>query len=235
MIECIFLDLDDTILDFHRSEAIAIRKTLQTLLPGGEVTDETVALYSRINASLWRRLERGEVGREELRSLRFEMLFAELGVGASAQMAMHLYDRHLSTGHYFIDGAPQLLQTLARSYPLYLASNGRRAVQDKRLDSAGIRRYFKDIFLSEDMGADKPSHAYFDACFARIPNLTPSRAILLGDSLTSDILGGNDAGMITCLFNPSGRETTGEIRPTYEISALSQFYAVIEDFDAKNP
>ncbi len=233
MTEFILLDLDDTLLDFHRAEGIAIRKTLRTVLDG-EVSDETVELYSRINRSLWKRLERGELDVEALRPLRFEMLFAELGVRASARMTMHLYDRHLSTGHYFIDGAPKLLQTLSKSRSLYLVSNGRRSIQAPRLDSAGIRRYFKGIFLSEDIGANKPDPAFFDACFAQIPQFDPVRAILLGDSLTSDIRGGNLAGVATCWFNPTGKCRDTEALPTYEITHLSAFCSVLADLDRKN-
>ena len=220
MIRWVLLDLDDTILDFHRAEAAAIRKTLTAL--GAPATDDVIARYSEINAAHWRRLETGELTRAEVLTGRFRVLFSELGLPCDPHRTQAIYEAHLSRGHYFIPGAEALLDALYGDYELYLVSNGNAVVQAGRLKSAGISRYFREIFISEEIGADKPQKAYFERCFARIPGFDPAQAILVGDSLTSDILGGKNAGVRTCWFNPHHRTQNAAVTPDYEIDALDQ-------------
>ncbi len=226
MIRDILLDLDDTILDFHAAEAVAIRKTLSSL--GVEPTEEVVSLYSRINAGQWERLERGEATRDEVKEVRFAILFSELGASASPGEAKVLYEYNLSIGHYFIPGAEELLKTLSEKYTLYLASNGTLFTQRSRIESAGIARYFRKIFLSEMVGAVKPQRAFFDACFAKMPGAIPETTVILGDSLSSDIQGGIHAGIRTCWFNPHNKPLTKGLLPDAEIHALAEFPAVLE-------
>lgn len=218
MIRFVLLDLDDTILDFHRAEAAAVSKTFLCL--GIEPTEQIVHRYSEINAAHWRMLERGEITRPQVLTGRFRQLFSELGADCDLEQTQQIYEAYLSQGHYFIPGAEQLLETLHGNYLLYLVSNGNAVVQEGRLKSAGIAPYFEDIFISELIGADKPSKAYFDRCFARIPDFDPVQAILIGDSPTSDILGGINAGVKTCWFNPKHRPPHPAIQPDFEIDHL---------------
>ena len=224
MINFIFLDLDDTILDFQRSEAIALRKTLQTL--NVEPTDEVVTRYSEINRAHWQALERRELTREQVLTGRFHQLFEELGMNDSPNVAQSLYEKNLSQSHFFMDGAPRLLMGLSGKYQLYIASNGTTIVQKSRIASAGIARYFKGIFLSQELGADKPQKEFFERATSQIEGYDPNEAIMLGDSLTSDILGGIQAGMHTCWFNPHHRER-GNITPEFEIADLAEFDTVL--------
>lgn len=226
MIRFVLLDLDDTILDFHRAEAAAVSKTLAQL--GVEPTPDVVARYSEVNAAHWQMLERGEITRRQVLIGRFRMLFQELGADCEPETAQEIYERLLSQGHYFIPGAEALLETLFGHYALYIVSNGNLSVQEGRLRSANISRYFDDIFISEQIGADKPKKEFFDRCFSRIPDFDPDTAILIGDSPTSDILGGINAGVRTCLFNPRRRPPHPTIRADYEIHALSQLPALLE-------
>lgn len=220
MLNTIFLDLDDTLLDFHRAEAAALSKTLEQL--GIPPTAETVARYSAINAQQWRLLEEGKFTRDEILTRRFDILFHELGVTRSSALARQTYEHFLGIGHYFIPGAEALLNTLAPRYALYLVSNGTAAVQAGRIASAGIAPYFKNIFISEEMGLHKPQREFFDACFAAIPGFHREEALIIGDSLTSDIRGGNNAGIRTCWFNPQGKPRMEGVHVDYEVSALSQ-------------
>lgn len=222
----VFLDLDDTILDFHKAEAEAIAKALH--VAGIVPTAETVGLYSRINAALWRKLEEGSITRPRLLVQRFEELFAALGVNGDAEQTRRQYESLLGQGHWFIPGAPELLEALYAKYDLYLASNGNLHIQKGRLDSAGIRPYFKKIFVSEEVGHNKPSKAYFDHCFAAIEGFDKDRAVIVGDSLTSDILGGINAGLKTCWFNPQGKPGREDIVPDYEIRALSELPELLQ-------
>ncbi len=226
MIKTVLLDLDDTILDFHKAEAIALRKALTEMeVP---VSDEIAARYSEINAAQWRALERGEITRQQVLTRRFQFLYAELGVERSPEETQKRYEQYLSQGHYFLPGAEELLETLYPKYDLYLVSNGNAVVQEGRLKSADISHFFREIFISEHIGADKPSKIYFDRCFARIPDFRKETAILVGDSLTSDIRGGINAGVRTCWFNPHHKPGNPEIPPDYEIDQLSDLPPLLE-------
>ncbi len=224
MIRHVLLDLDDTIFDFHMAEAVAVRETLISF--GVNVTDAIIARYSEINDAQWKRLEKGEMTRDEVKRRRFEILFEELGVPCDAERVRTYYENRLAVGHYFLAGAEQMLSDLA-PYDLYLVSNGTTAVQNGRLASAGIAPLFKRIFLSEAIGYVKPQKEFFDACFAEIPDFDPAQAIILGDSLTSDILGGINAGVRTCWFNPKCNPRRADIIPDFEIRSLNEFVPLI--------
>ncbi len=225
MIEFLFLDLDDTILDFQKAERLALAKTLESF--GLPPTDTVLARYHEINREHWERLERKELTRQQVLVGRFAALFAEMGLSAQAEQVARAYEENLSQGHYFLPGAEEALKSLSKKYKLYLASNGTARVQAGRLKSAGIIPFFQEIFVSEEMGYNKPDPAYFDACFARIPGFRKDRAMMVGDSLTSDILGGIQAGIATCWVNPHHK--TGSIRPDYEIESIVQLEALLKN------
>ena len=200
----VLLDLDDTLLDFGQAERVAMRRVLgENGLPAD---DATLALYSRINDVYWKRFERGEIGRREVLVGRFRDFLAEEGAsGLDPDAVQNRYETLLSEGHWFVPGAEALLDALAPTYDLYLASNGTERVQTGRLKSAGILPRFRGLFLSERIGAAKPSRAFFDAVFASLGEERRRGAVMVGDSLSSDIRGGIDAGLITVWFNPSDR------------------------------
>ena len=226
MLKHIFLDLDDTILNFTAGEAKALTQALREA--GIEPTVAVLDRYHLINIAHWELLEEGRLTREEVLVQRFQQLFRELNIPHSGAAVNDRYEYLLSRQHDFIPGAEQLLKDLSPRYDLYLASNGAAAVQHPRLDDSGIRPYFKGIFISEELGADKPSKAFFDACFAAIPGFRTEEAVMVGDSLTSDIRGGRDAGLRTVWFNPQGREPRADIRPDYTIHALSELPFLLE-------
>lgn len=225
MIEFLFLDLDDTILDFHKAERIAVGKTLRAF--GLEPTEEVLELYHRINKAHWEMLERGELTRAEVLRNRFAVLFRELGETADASACARTYEKNLSIGHYFLPGAEAAVESLSKKYRLFLVSNGTAAVQKGRMTSANLYRFFEQTFISQELGHNKPSKAYFDACFARIPGFDPGRAAIVGDSLTSDIQGGKNAGITTVWVNPR-HEPCADIRPDYEIEALCRLEALLQ-------
>jgi len=225
MIEFLFIDLDDTILDFQKAEHIALQKTLQEF--GLEPTEAVCSRYSQINREHWEALERKELTREQVLLGRFATLFREVGIQVDAEKCARRYEANLSIGHYFLPGAREAVESLGKKYKLYLASNGTKRVQASRLESAAIGEFFQDIFISQDMGADKPSIAYFERCFARIPGFDPKKAMIVGDSLSSDIQGGINAGIATCWVNPT-HKAAKNVRPDYEIETLSQLEDLLE-------
>ena len=226
MIEFLFIDLDDTILDFHKAERVALEKTLRSL--GLEPTDTVMTRYSQINKEHWERLERKEITREFLLVSRFAQLMEEFGIDVSAELCARTYENNLSIGHYFMPGAREAVEALSKKYKLYITSNGTSKIQAGRLESAAISHFFQDIFISQDIGINKPDKGYFDRCFARIPGFDPKKAMIVGDSLTSDILGGKQAGIATCWVNPKGAQPRADIVPDYEIPSLAQLEALLE-------
>lgn len=218
MFRTVLLDLDDTIFDFKMSERVALSKTLTEL--NVEPTEYIIKQYSKYNISQWKRLELGEISREEVKINRYKLLFDEFGLDISPELATSVYEEYLASGHYFIDGAEDMLERLSKSYNLYLVSNGTKKVQDSRLASAGISHYFKEIFISEVVGFEKPCRDFFDYCFERIENFDKSTAIIIGDSLSSDIKGGINSGIKTMWFNPRRQQNNTDIKPDYEIHSL---------------
>lgn len=226
MIKFVLLDLDDTILDFHKAEHIALSATLREL--GIEPTEAVLKRYSEINMAHWKRLELGELTRTEVLHGRFTQLFCEMGVDGDCYEAQRIYEWKLGTGHYFLDGGQELLDTLYGKYDLYLASNGTDIVQTRRIASANIEHYFKELFISQRLGHDKPKREFFDAAFARIEGFKHDEAIIIGDSLSSDIKGGINAGIRTCWFNPRGIKNESGIVPDYEVDSLDKIPELLE-------
>ena len=226
MMEFLFLDLDDTILDFHKAERIALSKTLASF--GLEPTEAVLGRYHIINKEHWERLERKELTRDQVLEGRFRTLFAELGRTVDAAAVTRSYEENLSIGHYFLPGAQEAVQRLNQKYRLFLASNGTAAVQHARLTSAGLYPYFEKVFVSQEVGHNKPSREYFDACFSQIPGFDVGKALMVGDSLTSDILGGSRAGMKTCWINPDHLPPRTDIPADYQLERLAQLEALLE-------
>ena len=231
MIRNVLFDLDDTLFDFHKAEKIALTKTLVHF--GIDPTEETLALYSTINAAHWKRLELGEISREEVKVGRYRELFKTIGVECDPVKATAYYESMLEIGHYFMPGAPELLEELYRKYRLYIVSNGTAKVQEGRIGSSGIAKYMDGIFISQILGANKPDKQFFDICFAEIPDFSLSETVIIGDSLSSDIKGGINAGITTVWFNPKGIENDNNIKPDYTIKELSEVPGLLSQISAK--
>ena len=224
MVEFLLLDLDDTILDFHKAERIAIAKTFREF--GIEPTEEVLRRYHVINKSCWERLETGEWTRDQVLVRRFEMLFGEYHVDCDGALVAKQYEKNLSIGHYFLPGAEEAVKRLRQKYRLFLVSNGTACVQHGRLTSAGLYPWFEKVFVSQEVGYNKPAREYFDRVFAAIPGFDREKAIIVGDSLTSDIQGGINAGLRTCWVNPD--HAVGSIKADYEIESISQLEELLE-------
>ena len=227
MIKHIFLDLDNTILDFRKGECVALQKTLMQM--GIPVNDQVAERYLEINLACWRALEKGDMTRDEVLYGRFERLFSELGVEASAKKTQKLYQELLSQEHEFMPDGKELLDALRNSkkYRLYIATNGIPEVQHPRICGSGIGKYFDKIFISYEIGYPKPKPEFFEVCFKQIEDFMPNEAIIVGDSLTSDIQGGINAGIHTCHYNVWG-DKYNEIAPEYSISNLAELIPLLD-------
>ncbi len=226
MIKTVLFDLDDTILDFKMSERVALSKTLIKL--NIEPTEEIISKYSKYNISQWKRLELGEIDREEVKVNRYKLLFDDIGVDVSPKTATEIYEENLAHGHYFVDGAKEMLESVYKDYDLYLVSNGAKKVQEGRLSTANINHCFKGIFVSEVVGFEKPNVEFFNKVFSQIENFDRKKTVIIGDSLSSDIKGGKNAKIKTVWFNPNGLECS-DIVPDYQISSLSQIKSLLEN------
>ena len=230
MIKYLFLDLDNTILDFSKAESIAICQTMTRF--GLEPTGALAARYSAVKDQHWKALERGEKTRQQVLKGRFAMFFGEQGIAVDPAAVAKTYENFLSQGHWFLPGAEETVkQKLYGKYKLYLASNGTAVVQQGRMTSANLYPYFEECFVSQELGHNKPSKAYFDAAFARIPGFDPAECLMVGDSLTSDILGGKNAGVRTVWVNPKHKTAPEHLKPDYEIEFLADLPALLEEIE----
>lgn len=225
-IKNVFLDLDNTLLDFHQAERNALSKTLRKI--GIEPSDQVTGSYRTINQQHWKLLELGQISREDLKIRRFKVFFDGLGSDVSPAEAARIYEAYLGTGHYFLEGAEDLLDTLHGKYRLYLATNGLADVQKGRIESAGIAPYFEEMFISQLIGYNKPDVRFFEACFAKIPAFDRRETVIIGDSLSSDIQGGLNAGIQTIWFNLFGEENAGDVQPHHEVRRLEEIPGLLQ-------
>lgn len=232
MFECLLLDLDDTILDFHKAERRALSRTLERF--GWEPTEEVLDLYHDINLWHWKQMEKGLINRDQVLLGRFEELSCRLGRRVDPKAMSEDYARNLSEGHFFLPGAQEALEQLFGHYRLFIVSNGTAWVQHGRMTSANLYRFFEKVFISQEIGYNKPDRAFFDACFAQIPGFRPERALMVGDSLSSDILGGIQAGIQTVWVNPA-HKSGGSIRPDYEMEALRDLPELLKKLEGGKP
>lgn len=225
MIEFVFLDLDQTILDFHKGEALSLSQALRD--HGLEPTEAVLHRYRDINRWHWEQLEKGLLTRDQVLLGRFQVLFQELGITRDPSDCAAAYEYNLSCHADYLPGAREALEALHGRYRLYLASNGTAFVQHRRLKAADLYRFFDDLFISQELGYNKPAKEFFEAAFARIPGFSRDRAIMVGDTLSSDILGGQNAGLKTVWLTPT-KTTPTPITPTYQLKSLSQLPALLE-------
>ena len=221
----VLFDADETLLDFERAEREALTEALTRF--GIPCDENVIELYSGINASLWKKLERREIEKSRLRVLRFELLRDALGFDADPTEVAFAYTDSLSKQSFLLAGAINICQKLAEHCKLYIVTNGLKDVQRGRLGGSGLPPYFEGVFVSEDVGFEKPDARYFEAVAERISGFNKKDAIIVGDSLSSDIKGGIGFGIDTCWFNPKGKEKPTDMNITYTVKNLSELEDII--------
>lgn len=227
MYQYILWDIDGTVLDFLASEAYAIRFLFQKY-GIGECTDEMLKLYSEINTKYWRMLEKNELTKAEILIGRFREFFEAIEVDSSIAERFN-EDYQLSLGDYveFVDQAKEILLSQKGNYILVAVTNGTKIAQEKKLHLSGLDEIFDAIFISENVGAEKPNRAFFDCVFQSLGITNNNEVLIIGDSLTSDMKGGFFAGIDTCWFNPAHNPNTLGIPVTYEIDHLSKVNEIV--------
>ena len=223
----IFFDADGTLFDFDRSERHSFAAACADV--GIPVSPGLYERYRAINAELWRQLERGEIDQSALRLLRFEQLFSQIGIFGDAVSMNRCYSRRLSECTFLIDGALDICRALHGKCPLIIVTNGIPDIQAPRLKKSALAPYIDHIFISGEIGWQKPQPAFFDHVFRMLdlPSDVRGQTILLGDSLSSDMKGGRDAGMVTCLYAPQG--SSGNDSCDFSIQNLMEFLPLVLD------
>ena len=228
MFKVILWDVDATLLDFEKAEEAGIRGCFAKFSLG-ECTDEMLEAYKVMNRRYWQMLEKGEIEKPVLLVKRFEDFLNAYGLDASVAAGFNeLYQILLGDTVVFYDHALETVQTLKGKVLQCAVTNGTKVAQDRKLKNSGLDKEFDHIFISEVVGIEKPNKEFFDAVFAKIGEFSGDEVLIVGDSLTSDIQGGVNAGIRTCWFNPKGAENTSILKPDYEITDVAKVLEIVK-------
>lgn len=221
----VLFDVDGTLLDFEAAEREGVRHVLQS--QGIEPTDELTSRYRCISGGYWKAFERGEISREQIMGHRFADFFETVGLAVDGAVLEQMFREQLNQHAVLLEGALEICEYLKGRYRMYIVTNGISETQYQRLAVSGLDQFFDDIFVSEDAMSQKPQRAYFDYCFSKIPDADPQQMLIVGDSLSSDIKGGNTAGIDTCWYNPGKFGRKAGIRVDYEIRRLEELKQIL--------
>lgn len=220
----LYFDLDNTLLDFSASEKSAILRLLS--LHGIEPRSEYANIYSAINRKVWERFERGEIKRQDIYESRFVEFLAAIGKNADTAKMSEDYFSLLAQGHDVIKGAKEVLEYVKKKgYAVCVTTNGVALTQHKRLRESGLEHFFDFVFISEETGYQKPDKRYFEYVINNTSEKDRKKILVIGDSITSDITGGINAGIDTCWYNPEGKKS--EVTPTFEIRNISKLTGIL--------
>ncbi|MFO7612363.1 MAG: YjjG family noncanonical pyrimidine nucleotidase [Clostridia bacterium] len=224
--ELLIFDADHTLFDFDRAERDALKKSLEGIRV--ELTDDMLGEYKRINNSLWKKFEKNEILQDLIKEERFRLLFDSLGINDDHRAFAIDYISRLSDGSYLLDGALELLEDLNGEYRMALLTNGLSEVQHPRFEKSGISKYFEAFIVSGDVGVSKPNTMIFNKVLEKTGYIDKQKILMIGDSLTSDMLGGINFGIRTCWYNPDSMPNKTKIKPDYQIEELSDLRSVLE-------
>lgn len=228
MIKVILWDIDGTVLNFLRAEYEALR-TCFSVFGLGECTDEMIGRYSAINRTYWERLERGEITKAEVLVNRFVEFFEKEGIQTNCAPDFNKeYQTRLGDTICFCDDSYELIKSLKDRVKQYAVTNGTKVAQNKKLSRSGLDQLFDDIFISEEVGTEKPGIAFFEHVWEKIGTYASDEVMIVGDSLTSDMQGGNNAGILCCWYNPLKLQNDKTLVIDYEIDNLQQIPEILE-------
>ena len=223
----LLFDLDHTLLDFDAAEDVALSHLLKE--EGVEDIQTYKDYYVPMNKTLWKDLELKKITKQELVNTRFAKLFAHFGIEKDGAYLAERYQFFLSKQGQIFPGVEDLLKKLIhQGFELYAATNGITFIQTGRLEQSGIAPYFKEIFISEQLHTQKPDAAFYEKIGARIPNFDKNQTLMIGDSLSADIQGGNNAGIDTIWYNPHHLENKTLAKPTYEVDSYQALLEILQ-------
>ncbi len=228
MIKTLLWDIDGTLLDFSKAEEYGIRKCFD-VFGLGECTDEMLSRYSKINRKYWEKLERNEITKQQVLTDRFVEFFKSENIDFNdVDKFNDEYQMRLGDKPFPCDNALEIVTALKGKYNQYAVTNGTIIAQQRKLALSGLIDIFDDVFISDDIGFEKPSIEFFDAVQEKIGAFKKDEVMIIGDSLTSDIKGGNNAGILCCWYNPLNITNKDNLRIDYEIKDLNEILDIIK-------
>ena len=225
--EILLFDADNTILDFDKSEEQALGRAFRDM--GFKFCQNTLTTYRKNNIYQWQLFEQGKLSKQQVLINRFVETFKDLNLSLeNVEAVSSLYEEYLKLGFFVVPHAVEVLEQLCKTHRLYVVSNGVAEIQKSRMEGSGLEKYFIARFVSEEVGYPKPQIEYFNYCFKHIDGFDKSKTLIIGDSLTSDIQGGVNAGIDTCWFNPWRSANKSNLTPTYEIADLRKILEIVK-------
>ena len=222
----LLFDLDHTLLDFDAAEDVALSHLLKE--EGVEDIQAYKDYYVPMNRTLWKDLELKKITKQELVNTRFAKLFAHFGIEKDGAYLAERYQFFLSKQGQIFPGVEDLLKKLIhQGYELYAATNGITAIQTGRLAQSGLAPYFNQIFISEQLKTQKPDALFYEKIGQQIAGYSKEKTLMIGDSLTADIQGGNNAGIDTIWYNPHHLENKTLAKPTYEVDSYQALLEIL--------
>lgn len=221
----LLFDADNTLFDFDAAERNAHLQLCRDYHLA--FSEEGYQLYHQCNAQLWHEFDLGRCTKEYLLVERFRRYLAITGERADPEALNIAHLQALGEGAILLPGALELCRQLAVNHKLYILTNAVASVQRQRFERSPIASFFQGVFISEDIGCGKPSREYFDYVFRVVPELNPDNALVIGDSLSSDIQGANNAGLPCCWFNPKALPRPDHLRIDYEIRTLEELLPIV--------
>ncbi|OFZ19971.1 MAG: noncanonical pyrimidine nucleotidase, YjjG family [Bdellovibrionales bacterium RBG_16_40_8] len=212
-------DLDDTLMDFKGSQAVALKSVLRSRASPSNFTTHLDS-FRRINNDLWSRFERQEITKEQVVVTRFSEFFSHHKIAACAETANAEFMSHVSEQTILTENAINVCAKLSKHVPLGIITNGVAKVQRTRLEKAGLLPHFSFVCVSEDCGFAKPQAEIFHYALQKHPHL--EKILMIGDRLDADIQGAHNAGLASCWFNPTNAENNTDTKPHHEIKDLAE-------------
>lgn len=223
----IFLvDADGTVLDFHKASKNALKDAFKSC--GLSWEEDYLNQFKIINDGLWEALERKEISRDELIEKRFPIYLSSLGLKTDGAVFNQAYLNYLATHPIYIDGAEEFLKKLKRLGQIYIVTNGTTWIQKSRFKLCNLLSYVNGVFISNEIGADKPAKEYTEYVLSHIPNFEIEKAVWIGDSLSADIKASNEANITSIWYNPERKPSKKELIPSYNVDSFDKILAILQ-------
>jgi len=222
----LLFDLDNTILDFGRSSKYAFKMLLQIIAPSLN-SDQLYPIYNEINHEIWAKREAGLISPEELKWKRWDLFFKSENINSDPHKANDIYFEGIKEYPFFVDQAKEMLDIIKPHFKLMVVTNGLSEVQWPRINTKELKPYFEHIVISDEIGVAKPQKTFFDYCHSLIGEPNKDRVLVIGDTLKSDILGGNNFGYKTCWYNYYGKQNNTDVKPDFQIDSIKDLTGIV--------
>ena len=224
--QVLLFDADETLFDFKMAEKQSFLRALEEYKLDVD-KEESLKLYSQINKHIWEEFERGEITADRLRVERFERFSKKIKIDFDAVSFSKAYAKFLGEGAYLFDDSVEVIDYLSKKYKLALVTNGLKDVQKSRISKTPLKDYFQELIISDEIKISKPDPRIFDYALDKLDHMDKSKVLMIGDSLTSDMQGGINAGIDTCWYNPNHLENKSGLNLTYEIHSLNELKEIL--------